>query len=382
MSGMFESFFQESHHQFRETCRRFTEKEIRPRAWQWEEEERFDTDLYGKAGAAGLLAPSWPESWGGGGGDLFHDIVAHEELLRGGATGAVISLWSLGIALPPVVTLGTPEQQQRFIPPVLAGEKIAALAITEPDTGSDVAGIRTRARREGDGWVLDGAKTFITSGVNGHQYTVLARTSDDPHNGLTFFIVERDMPGFRVARALKKTGWRSSDTAELAFQSVRVPDSHRLGEEGSGFVALMKNFEKERLALAILGYVLAEMALEEAVRWAGERRAFNRHLKEFQVIRHKLADMRTRTLAAKNLTLVCARHMAEGKEMRFEAAMAKNFASDVARDVCYEAVQIFGGMGYMRETLVERWSRDARLLPIGGGTREIMNDIIAAGMGL
>lgn len=377
MSTLFADVFGDSHRAFRDQARRFVEAEITPNATAWEEAEEFPKALFPKAGAAGLLGPTFPDHLGGGGGDLLHGVVLSEEMIRGGSAGVAAGLGSLAIALPPIVALGTPDQQARWIPDVLAGDKVAALAITEPGTGSDVAGVATRAVREGDDWVITGAKTFITSGVKADRLTVLARTGDDPHGGLTFFVVERGMPGFEVSRALKKTGWRASDTAELHFDSVRVPDANRLGPPGSGFLALMTNFESERLLLAVQGHALAEVALDEAVRYAKERAAFGRPIGKFQVIRHKLAEMATKVNAAKALNYRVAGAMVRGDKVPAEVAMAKNFAGEVARDVTWEAVQIFGGMGFMRETLVGRLARDARLIPIGGGTHEIMNEVIA-----
>ncbi|MCA9524686.1 MAG: acyl-CoA dehydrogenase family protein [Myxococcales bacterium] len=362
---------------FRSTCRRFAEAEIAPHAVAWEEAESFPRSLYGQAAALGILGAGFPEHVGGAGEDVLLPLMAIEGLLHGGSTGVVMGLNSHGIALPHILKLGTPEQQARFVPPVLRGERIAALAITEPGTGSDVAGIRTRARRDGDHYVLDGAKLFITSGVRADQVTVLARTSDDPHRGLTFFVVERDMPGFQVSRALHKTGWRASDTAELAFDGVRVPTSHRIGAEGSGFFALMQGFQGERLALAFTGHATAEIALNDALAWARERHAFGRPVAKFQVTRHKLADMATRVRAARALSYEVALAARAGQVDVAAVSMAKNFAAEVAVSVCHDAVQILGGMGYMRETRVERLSRDARLLPIGGGTTEVMNEIIA-----
>lgn len=381
-ASLFEGVFDESHHAFRDVCRRFVDAEVRPHVERWEEEGCFDRDLYRRAAAAGLLAPTLPESLGGGGGDVLHGVVAAEELVRGGSGGVAAGLGSLLIALPPILALGTSEQQQRLVPPVLSGDRIAALAITEPGTGSDVSAVSTRAERDGDHWVLNGTKTFITSGVRADLLTVLARTSPDPHGGLTFFVVEAGTPGFTVSRALRKTGWWASDTAELAFDGVRVADADRIGPEGSGFVALMQNFASERLLLAVQGHALAELALDLAVAYARERVAFGRPIARFQVVRHKLAEMATRVNSAKALTYACATRMAHGQAVMAEIAQAKNHAADVAREVCWEAVQIFGGMGYMREAPVERLARDARLLPIGGGTNEIMRELIARSMGI
>ncbi|MBW1881624.1 MAG: acyl-CoA dehydrogenase family protein [Deltaproteobacteria bacterium] len=378
---LFDHLLDDSHRTFREVCRRFVREEIAPHVWEWEEAEAFPKELFRKAGAAGLLGTSFPEAYGGGGGDWFHALVMSEELIRGGSAGIASGLGTQAIALPPILHLGTEEQKQRYVPAVLAGDKVAALAITEPGAGSDVAGVHTRAVRDGDHYLITGAKTFITSGVKADIVSVLTRTSDDPHQGLTFFVVERGMPGFEVSRALKKTGWRASDTAELSFDGVRVPLENRIGPEGSGFLALMHNFEGERLLLAIQGHALAETALEEAARYAKERHAFGRPIGKFQVIRHKLAEMATQVTSAKVLNYAIADAMRRGQPVMVEVCMAKNHAAKVAREVCWEAVQIFGGMGYMRETVVERLARDARLLPIGGGTNEIMNEVIARGLG-
>ncbi|MBL8788710.1 MAG: acyl-CoA dehydrogenase family protein, partial [Deltaproteobacteria bacterium] len=292
-----------------------------------------------------------------------------------------VGLGSLGIALPPLIQWKDPTQLERFVRPVLSGDLIACLAITEPNTGSDVAGVKTRARRDGDHYVVSGQKLFITSGTRADVITTLVRTGDDPHGGLSFLVLTRDMPGVVVSRALHKTGWWASDTAELSFDAVRVPVSHRIGPEGAGFVTLMRNFVTERLALAAYGAATAELALQESLRYVREREAFGRKLAGFQVTRHKLADMATEVMAAKTVVYQVAQRLASGVQALQEVAMAKNLCAETAVRVTYEAVQLHGGMGYMRESLVERLSRDARLLPIGGGTQEIMKEIIAKSMG-
>ncbi len=361
----------------RETCLRFAREKIEPFAYEWEEAELFPRALYNQAAEAGILGAGVPEEYGGIGGGFMASLVAAEALLTGGSTGVVVGLGSMGIALPPIVNLGTEAQKARFIPSVVSGEKISALGITEPGAGSDVAGIRTKAVRDGDDYVLNGAKLFITSGVRADLVTVLARTGPDPHQGLTFFVVEKGMPGFSASRSLKKTGWRASDTAELSFVDVRVPVANRIGDEGSGFIALMQGFVSERIYLAFLGHATAQVALNDALAYVKEREAFGRPISKFQVTRHKLAKMATKVLASRTLNYALAQRMEAGESPVAEVAMAKNFAADVAMEVTYEAVQLFGGMGYMRETRVERLSRDARLLPIGGGTSEVMNDLVA-----
>ena len=363
--------------QFKESVARFTREEIEPHVDDWEEAGMFPRELYRKAAEAGILGAGFPETIGGAGGDARFPLVAAEAMLKAGSTGVVVGLQSLGIALPPLLHLGSAAQIDQWARPAFAGEKIAALGVTEPGAGSDVSGIKTRAVRDGDEYVLNGSKLYITSGVRADFVVVLARTSDEPHAGLTFFVVESDRIGFQASKPLKKTGWWASDTAALFFDDVRVPVGNRIGDEGSGFVAVMQNFIGERLALAFYGHATAQVALDEAHAYARERHAFGRPLSGFQVTRHKLAKMATQVEAARTLNYVLAERLQAGEKPVAEVAMAKNFSAQVAVDVCYEAVQILGGMGYMRESKVERLSRDARLLPIGGGTSEIMNEIIA-----
>ena len=337
----------------------------------------FPRELYRKAAAVGILGAGYPEAYGGSGGDKLFSLIAAEEMLWAGSTGIVVGLQSLGIALPSIILLGNEDQKQRLIPPLLSGEKIAALGVTEPGAGSDVSGITTTAVRDGDTYVLNGAKLFITSGVRADTVVVLARTSEDRHGGLTFFVVEKGMPGFEASRALQKTGWWASDTAELVLDNVRVPIENRLGAEGTGFPTVMQTFVGERLFLAFLGHQTAHIVLEDALAYTRERQLFGKKLSQFQLTRHKLADMRTQVEVARSFNYQLADRVLNGESPTAEVAMAKNFSADVALKVSYEAVQLLGGMGYMRETRVERLSRDARLLPIGGGTTEIMNEIIA-----
>jgi acyl-CoA dehydrogenase len=382
LTSLTDRYLTDEHDAFRAMCRRFTESVLIPGIQQWEEDEFTPKDIWKQAGDAGMLGPTLPADLGGCGGDALHALVWTEEVMRCGSGGLLSGLGSLEIALPAIVHLGTSEQQERWVRPVTSGERVAALGITEPAAGSDVAGLRTRAVRDGDDYVINGSKTFITSGIHADQVTVLARTSDDRHGGLTFFVVETDRPGFSVSKALKKTGWRASDTAELSFDDLRVPLGNRLGVEGTGFVQLMRTFEGERLALAAQGCAIAEICYQDALSYARQRMAFGKTLTGFQVTRHKLARMATQVVTAKALTYAVAEQMRQGIACPVEAAMAKNTAADIAMSVSYDAVQIFGGAGYMRETRVERLSRDARLLPIGGGTSEVMNEIIGKGLGL
>lgn len=365
------------HATLREQARRFAETEIAPHAHEWDEAGGFPRELYRKAAVAGILGLGYPEAYGGCGGDLSHVLAVAEELiLAGKQVGVVASLGSHGIALPPLLHFGTEEQKQKFVAPCVRGEKIAALAITEPSGGSDVASLLTRAVRDGDAYVVDGAKTFITSGTRADFITVAVRTGGPGHGGISLIVVERGTAGFTAGKKLAKTGWWASDTAELSFEGCRVPIENLIGEEGAGFVPIMKNFANERLLLAGNCVAIAELAYRESVAYARERRAFGKTLMGQQVIRHKLADMATRIAAARALASEVLVRVLRGEMVAGLAAMAKNTASDAVTFVCDQAVQIHGGFGYMRECVVERLYRDARLYPIGGGTREIMNEII------
>ncbi|MFO0756127.1 MAG: acyl-CoA dehydrogenase family protein [Byssovorax sp.] len=365
------------HAQLRAQVRRFAKAEIAPHAHAWEEAGEFPRELYEKAAGSGLGGIGYPEAHGGAGGDITHVLAAAEELvLAGRSVGVAVGLGSHRIALPPIVSFGTEEQKQRFLPPVLRGEKIAALAITEPGGGSDVAGITTRAVRDGDHYIVDGQKTFITSGCRADLVTTAVRTGGPGHSGISMLVIERGTPGFSVSKKLAKMGWWASDTAELTFEGCRVPVQNRIGDENAGFAPIMMNFAVERLMLAGNCVAIAQLAYEESIAYARERKAFGKPIMGFQVLRHKLANMVTRIAAARSLTSEVAVRHARGEAVPSLAAMAKNTATDMCSFVCDEAVQIHGGYGYMREYLVERLYRDARLYPIGGGTREIMNEII------
>ena len=365
------------HTQLRASVRRFAGTQIAPFSAGWEEDEEFPRELYAKAASAGVLGVSYPVELGGGGGDLTHAIVCGEEMiLAGKSVGTTVGLGSHGIALPPIIRLGSEAQHEKFVKPVLRGEMISALAITEPGGGSDVASLKTRAVKEGDHFVVNGSKTFITSGVRADFVTTAVRTGGEGHGGVSILVIERGTPGFSVSRKLKKTGWWASDTAELAFDNCRVPVQNLVGEENQGFYAVMVNFVGERLMLASQCVAISELAYKESVQYARDRHAFGKPIMGFQVLRHKLADMASRIAAARALVSDLASRHVRGDEVAGLAAMTKNVATDACSYVCDGAVQIFGGYGYMRETLVERLYRDARLYPIGGGTREIMNEII------
>ncbi|WP_236170740.1 acyl-CoA dehydrogenase family protein [Pseudomonas pseudonitroreducens] len=379
----FTDYFDDSHRLVRDSVRRFVEREILPHVADWEEAEEFPRELYRKAGEAGILGIGYPEALGGSQeGDLFAKVAASEELMRCGSGGLVAGLGSLDIGLPPLIKWGRPQLRERIAPQVLAGEKIMALAVTEPSGGSDVASLKTRAVRDGDHYRLSGSKTFITSGVRADYYTVAVRTGGDGFGGVSLLLVEKGTPGFTVGRKLKKMGWWASDTAELFFDDCKVPVGNLIGAENMGFACIMANFQSERLALAIMANMTAQLALDEALAWSREREAFGKPVGKFQVLKHRLAEMATQVEVSREFTYRQAAKMAAGKSVIKEISMAKNFATDVADRVTYDAVQVLGGMGYMRESLVERLYRDNRILSIGGGTREIMNEIIAKQMGL
>jgi acyl-CoA dehydrogenase len=370
-------FETDEHRALREQVRRFATSAIAPHAHAWEEANEFPRELYPMSAEAGFLATGYPEEIGGDGGDLSHVLVAAEEVvIVGKSVGTCVGLGSHGIALPPIVKFGTDAQKERYVRPTLSGHKIAALGITEPGGGSDVAAVRTKAVRDGDHYLVNGSKTFITSGTRADFVTTAVRTGGDGHDGMSMLIIDTDTPGFSVASKLKKTGWWASDTAELAFEDCRVPVENLIGQEGAGFLMIMTNFVTERLMIAGQCVAIAELAYRESVEYAKQRRAFGKSLSGFQVTRHKLADMATQIAAARALTGECVTRFIAGEQTPSLAAMAKNTATDMCSKVCDQAVQIHGGYGYMREYTVERLYRDARLYPIGGGTREIMNEII------
>jgi acyl-CoA dehydrogenase len=370
-------YFGESHNILRRTVARFVEREITPFVDEWEEAGEFPRELYRKAAEVGILGVAYPEEWSGFESDIFHEIVVTEELLKCSSGGLAAGLMSHNIALPPILAMGNQKQKERFIPPVLSGERIAALGITEPGGGSDVANIRTRAVRDGDSYVVNGSKTMITSGSRADQVTLAVRTGGPGHGGVSLLVVETDTPGFSVSRKLRKMGWWASDTGELILEDVRVPAENLLGEEGAGFYGIMHNFQKERLYLALMANATAQLALDLSIKYAKEREAFGRPIVGFQVTRHKLVDMATLVEVSREFTYRVAAKIQAGENMVKEISMAKIFSADICDKVCHAAVQIHGGYGYMREYVVERLYRDSRILSIGGGTSEIMKEIIS-----
>ena len=373
----YQEYFSKTHDMVRKSVRDFIRKEVRPYIEDWEEAGEFPREIYKKAADVGILGMGYPEAYGGTPGDVFFQIAVSEELMRSTSGGFCAGLGSLNIAIPPILNLGTEEQKNRFIPPVLAGEKIAALGITEPGGGSDVASIQTTAERDGEHYILNGSKTFITSGCRADQLTCAVRTGGEGAHGISLMVIDAGTPGYSTSEKLKKTGWWASDTAEIFFNNCRVPAANLLGEENQGFYGIMMNFQAERLSLAVMANMTARMALEEAIKYAKERKAFGKTLTGFQVNRHKLADIATLVEASTEFTYRVAAKIGAGVDQIKEVSMAKNFACDVSDKVTYDAVQLFGGYGYMRGYTVERLYRDNRILSIGGGTREIMNEIIS-----
>ena len=374
-------FYHEEHEAFRSQLRRFVDKEVAPYIEQWEAAGELPRELHRKAAEAGVLGVGFPEAYGGiEVPDAFYGVVLTEELARPGSGGLIASLMSHGIASPPIMHAGTPQQKERFLAPVLAGEKIAALAITEPGGGSDVANLRTSARREGDHYIVNGSKTFITSGMRADLLTVAVRTGDAGLGGVSLLVVEAGTPGFTRSK-LDKMGWWCSDTATLYFDDCRVPVANRIGPENAGFMAIMLNFNNERIMLASQAWAFAMVCYEEALAYARERQTFGKPLISRQVIRHKLVDMKMQIDAVKaQLDILCWR--VTKKQMPVaEVCLLKNLATRMLEEVAGEAVQIFGGAGYLRGAKVERIFRETKVLSIGGGASEIMKDLAARQLG-
>ncbi len=374
--------FAAQHQIFRDAVRRFVREEIDPNVDEWEEQGEIPSSLFRQMGELGFLGVEYPERYGGGGADFWMSVVLAEELARCRAGGVAFSvIVHTDMSSPWLSAIGTEAQKARYLPGIINGETVCALAITEPGAGSDMAGIETLAVPDGDDWVITGAKTFTTNGVYGDLYFVASRTAppgeDKRHRGISQFLVQRDTPGVIVTRKMDKTGMLSSDTAELTFDGVRVPAADLLGEEGRGFHQLAAGLQRERLMVAVMCVSASERALEDTQAYLKQRQAFGRPLAAKQGLQHKIADMATRIEAAKGLTYHAADLFAAGKECAKEVSMAKLVASETAVKVGYDAVQLHGGYGYMRETFVERFARDYRVWTIAAGTSEIMRDIIA-----
>ncbi len=367
----------------RATIRRFVQHDVLPHQDGWERAGELPRSLHKRAAELGLIGLPYPENVGGGGGDAIDALTLAEEVhYAGGAGGLFASLFTSGIALPHLVAAGDAAQIDRWVRPTIAGELIGSLAVTEPDGGSDVAGIRTTAKRDGDGYVVSGAKTYITSGVRADFVVTAVRTSDAGAHGISLLVIEKGTPGFSVSRKLEKMGWLCSDTAELTFADVRVPAANLVGAENSGFVQIAQNFVSERIGLAVQAYSSAQRSLDLTVEWCRLRETFGRPLISRQTVQHTLAEMARRVEVARVYTRHVAQRAAAGEDnLVKEACFAKNTAVEAGMWVVDRAVQLHGGMGYMRESEVERQYRDMRILGIGGGTDEILTGLSAKLLG-
>ena len=379
-------YFSPEHEQFRDTLRSFIASEIIPNINAWDEAATFPRELYCKAGALGLLGLGYPEEYGGTPCDIFYQIILAEEFARSGSGGIQASINSHPIAMPPLLAAGSDELKRRVLPSIISGEKIAALAVTEPSGGSDVASLRTTAVRDGDHYVVNGEKTFITSGMRADYITTAVRTNPAVKGagGISVLLIEGGTPGLTRTEQ-KKMGWWVSDTAQLHFDNCRVPARNLIGAENHGFKLLMHNFNSERLFLAALAYGFAQVCLEEALDWARQRNTFGEPLSQRQVIRHKLADMMLRIDAARCLVYDLAYRIDHGTDdpaqLVARICMAKVLATRAMQFCADEAVQILGGMGFMRGTRSERIYREVKVMMIGGGSEEIMKDLAARKLG-
>lgn len=373
-------YFTEEHEALRDQVRRFVETEIKPHALAWEEAGFVPREVLRKMGALGFFGIRYPAEYGGSEMDTLATVVLAEELGRSTFSGvAITALVHTDMASVHIFNGGSPAQREHYMPAIIAGEKIVAVAVTEPDAGSDVKGIRTSARREGDEYVLNGSKMFITNGVHADLYCVAAKTDPGakPSQSVSIFLVEKGTPGFTVSRALDKHGWRSSDTAELSFVDCRVPAGNLLGQEGRGFYAIMSNFQNERTVIGAMAMGEAQAAIDLTLDYVRTRKAFGATLWEKQAIRQKLATLASKVEAGRQLVYHAAWLDAQGFEATREVSMAKAYCGELVNEVMYACLQFHGGMGYMRESTIERMTRDARVQAIGGGATEVMLEEVA-----
>jgi acyl-CoA dehydrogenase len=362
----------------KESMRQFVGREIFPHLADWERDGEIPRELHARAAKAGLYGIGFPEEVGGEGGDTVDMTLATEAFLEaGGSSGAHAAIFTHGIALPHIIASGDADLIERFVRPTLAGEKVSALGITEPDAGSDVAHLRTTAVRDGDHYVVNGAKMFITSGVRADFVTTAVRTGGPGASGISLMVIEKDTPGFTVSRKLDKMGWLCSDTAELSFTDCRVPARNLIGPENAGFLLIGQVFVPERIIAAVHAYSVAQRCLDLCLEYTRQRETFGKPLIARQVVQHKLIAMRQRIELARTYTREVSRRHAAGEFVAGEVCLAKNAAVEACKYVVDEAVQLHGGMGYMRESEVERHYRDTRILGIGAGATEVMSDLAA-----
>lgn len=373
-------YFTPEHEEFRQMVRRFVENEITPHVDVWEEQRIFPAhQLFKKMGDLGLLGLCYPEAYGGGGVDYWYNVVFLEELAKSGCSGVPMGIAvHTDMATPALAEFGSEELKQKFLVPAIAGDMVSAIAVSEPDAGSDVAAIRTRATRDGDAYIINGSKMWITNGTQADFLTLLARTSDERgFKGMSLIIVPTDLPGFSVSRKLEKLGNHSSDTGILSFEDVRVPVDYRIGPEGRGFMLQMKQFQRERLAGVIMSVSGMERVIRMTIDYCRQRSAFGKPLIENQWIYFRICELLSEVEAARQLAYHCARVYVAGGDMTREVSMAKLKAGRLAREVADTCLQFHGGMGYVEEYPIARYFRDSRLLSIGAGADEIMLEIIA-----
>lgn len=376
--------FTEEHDMFRKAVRDYAQKELLPHAEKWEEARYFPDEVFREMGKLGFLGARYPEEWGGAGGDIWHTACLAEELPHCGMAGLTMAmLVQADMATPIIGEIGTKEQIEEFLMPAISGEKIAALGVSEPDAGSDVAGIKTSAKWDGDDLIINGQKTWITNGTRADFITLAVRTDmDNRYGGITLVLFPTDTPGFAVGKKLEKIGNHCSDTAELYFENCRIPKRYILGEEGAGFYYIMQNFQGERLVGALSGVSGAQIVLDKTKAYLSERKAFGRPLVGFQALRHRIVQHESDLEAARCLTYHAADLFNRKINSQREISMAKLLAGQIGMRVIDDCLQMHGGMGYVEEGPVARAWRDARLLQIGGGANEIMKEIITKAIGL
>lgn len=376
------NLFNEEHEMFRHAVRRFVEKEIAPFHAQWEEEGMVSREAWLKAGAQGFLGLDVPEHYGGGGvQDFRYNAIINEELIRVGASGAAFGLHN-DVIVPYLIAYSNDEQKARWLPKVCSGEMITAVAMTEPDTGSDLASVRTTAIRDGDDYIVNGQKTFISNGLLADLVVVVAKTNpEQKHSGISLLVVEEGMAGFRRGRKLEKIGMHAQDTAELFFDNVHVPATNLLGEEGRGFTYLMQQLAQERLSIAVIAAAACEVALDHTIAYCKERTAFGRPIGQFQNSRFKLAEMKTEAQIARVFVDRCIEELNAGQLTAEDAAMAKWWTTELQQKIISQCLQLHGGYGYMLEYPIAKMFVDSRVQTIYGGTNEIMKEIIGRAMG-
>ncbi|CAM1373065.1 Acyl-CoA dehydrogenase [Tenacibaculum litopenaei] len=371
-------YFSEEHESFRQSFRDFLQKEVVPHVDKWEKDGTVERFIWKKFGEMGYFGLNQPEEYGGLGLDLFYTVIFLEELQKVNSGGFAANMWAHAyLAMTHLNKEGDDRIKKAYLTPSIEGDKVGCLCISEPFGGSDVAGMRTTALKEGDHYVINGSKTFITNGVYSDYLVVAAKTDPDAkHKGMSIFVVDRDTPGISSTK-LDKLGWRASDTAEIAFDNVKVPKENLMGEEGLGFSYIMQHFALERLVMGINAHARAEYAVDYALQYMSERQAFGKNLNEFQALRHKIAEMASRVDMCKEYNYSITKRLNDGQYVVKEASMSKLLSTKMADEVIYDALQLLGGYGYMEEYPMARLLRDSRLGPIGGGTSEILKEIIA-----